>query len=325
MRLVTVTPAGRRPYLEILANYLLRRRDLIDHHQWWLNTRVPDDVAYIYRLADRYPSFFRVVAKPVGPQDRIGYTIWRYMSECTDAETIYLRLDDDICYMADDAIQQMRDARMARPEPLLILGNIVNNAVCSHFHQRAGLLPNSWGTVANDCMDANGWRSGAFARRLHRRFLKDLAAGRETWWRRAAMPVDGTARFSINAICWRGDDFREIPETRGGEVDEEPFLTADMPRRLGRPNVICTDALFGHYAFLTQRPFLERTSPEILASYRQLSEQAAASPHLPLLEQSYLRVRRAVGVSGWYAEQGFAKAGELYRTGKQFVRGRRAA
>jgi hypothetical protein len=70
MRLVTVTPAGRRPYLEILANYLLRRHDLIAEHQWWLNTRVPEDVAYIYRLADRYPSFFRVIAKTVGPLDR---------------------------------------------------------------------------------------------------------------------------------------------------------------------------------------------------------------------------------------------------------------
>lgn len=326
MRLVTVTPAGRRPYLEILANYLLRRRDLIDQHQWWLNTRVPEDVAYIYRLADRYPSFFRVISKPIGPLDRIGYTIWRYMSDCTDADAIYLRLDDDICYMADDAIAQIRDARLAQSEPLLILGNIVNNAVCTHFHQQAGLLPSSWGVVGNDCTDGLGWRSGAFARRIHRRFLKDLAAGRETWWRRAPMPIDGTARFSINAICWRGEDFQALPETRGGEVDEEPFLTAELPRRLNRPNVVCQQALFGHYAFFTQRPFLERTSPEILASYRSISEQAAAAgPQLALLEQSYLSARRLVGVSGWYAERSVAKAGDLIRSGKQALRKRRAA
>jgi hypothetical protein len=324
MRLVTVTPAGRRPYLEILANYLLRRRDVIDHHQWWLNTRVPEDVAYIYRLADRYPRFFRVLAKPVGPQDRIGYTIWQYMSDCTEAETVYLRLDDDVCYMADDAIEQMYSARLAQPEPFLILGNIVNNAVCSHFHQQAGLLPRSWGVVNNDCMDRLGWRSGAFARRIHRRFLKDIAMGRETWWRRAAMPIDGMARFSINAICWRGEDFAGLPEVHGGEVDEEPFLTVDAPQRLGRPNVVCTEALFGHYAFLTQRPYLERTSPEILASYRRVSEQAAATwPSFPLAEQSSLRVRRAVGVSGWYAEQGLAKAGDLFRSGKRLIRNRR--
>ena len=87
MRLVTVTPAGRRPYLEILANYLLRHRDVIAEHRWWLNTRVPEDVAYIYRLTDRYPEFFKVLAKPMGAPDRVGYAIWQYMSECIESES----------------------------------------------------------------------------------------------------------------------------------------------------------------------------------------------------------------------------------------------
>ena len=325
MRFVTVTPAGRRQYLEILANYLLRRRDVIAEHRWWLNTRVPADVAYIYRLADRYPDFFKVVAKPVGPIDRIGYTIWNYMCDCTESDTVYLRLDDDIVYMTDDAITHMRDARLANPEPFLILGNIVNNAVCSHFHQQAGLLPTSWGAVGNDCMDPLGWKSGAFARRVHRRFLKDIAAGRETWWRKAAMPIDGQARFSINAICWRGEDFRGIPEIDSREADEEPFLTAVLPARLGRPNVVCTPALFGHYAFFTQRKYLEQTSPEILARYRHIAEQAAGGGYtLPIWEHSVLSARRAWGVSTWAAEQSVIKAQDLLRGGKDRLR-RRAA
>jgi hypothetical protein len=323
---VTVTPAGRRQYLEILANYLLRRRDVIAEHRWWLNTRVPADVAYIYRLADRYPDFFKVETKPVGPTDRIGYTIWQYMCDCTESDTIYLRLDDDIVYMTDDAITRMRDARLANPEPFLILGNIVNNAVCSHFHQQAGLLPTKWGAVANDCMDPLGWKSGAFARRVHRRFLKDIAAGRETWWRKAALPIDGTARFSINAICWRGEDFRGVPEVDGRlEADEEPFLTAVLPGRLGRPNVVCPEALFGHYAFFTQRKYLEQTSPEILARYRRIAEQAAGGDFtLPIWEAGVLGARRAWGVSTWAAEQGVARTKDLFRGGKDKLRKRAA-
>lgn len=321
MRLVTVTPAGRRPYLEILANYLLRRRDVIAEHQWWLNTRVPEDIAYIYRLTDRYPDFFRVVSKPVGPSNRVGFVIWQYMKECTESDTVYLRLDDDICYMADDAIVQMRDYRLANPEPFLVLGNIVNNAVCSHFHQRAGLLPLSWGAVGNECMDERGWRSGAFAARVHRRFLKDLTANQQDAWRRCAMPINGMARFSINAICWRGEDFRLLPETRDGDVDEEPFLTAEAPSRLDRPNAVCTDALFGHYAFYTQRRYLERTSPEILARYRRLSEQAAAGTKLPALEQNYLLARRCLGMSTWYV----SRAGKMIRNGGRYLIDRRAA
>lgn len=327
MRVVTVTPAGRRRYLEVLASYLLRRRDVIAEHRWWLNTRRPEDVAYIYHLADRYPDFFRVVAKPCGPKDRIGYVIWQYMSECTERDTLYIRLDDDVCYMADDALAQLRDHRLRRREPLLVVGNIVNNAVCTHFHQQAGLVPKSWGAVAAECMDELGWKSGAFARRVHRRFLKDLEAGRETWWKQVELPIDGTRRFSINAISWLGDDFRDVPEVNGGAVDEEPFLTAELPTRLGRPNEACSAALFGHYAFLTQRKFLEQTSPEILARYRRIAlSPAGAEPHgLPLWERGTLATRRAWGVTTWATGRSAAKAGDALRASKRWVRSRRAA
>jgi hypothetical protein len=315
MRLVTVTPAGRRPYLEILANYLLRHRDVIAEHRWWLNTRVPEDVAYIYRLTDRYPDFFRIVAKPVPPSDLVGYTIWQYMSDCTEPDTIYLRLDDDICYMAGDAIVQMRDYRLAYREPFLVLGNIVNNAVCTHFHQQSGIVPISWGAVANECMDELGWRSGRFARRIHNKFLKDIAKGREARWKRTNMPFGGVTRFSINAICWFGEDFRGLTELYATDVDEEPFVTSTVPARLERPNAVCTQALFGHYAFWTQRRYLDRTSPEILARYRRLSEHAlpADGCTLPMWERTALGVKRCWGLSGWAAKQGVAKAGAALR------------
>jgi hypothetical protein len=315
MRLVTVTPAGRRPYLEILANYLLRHRDVIAEHRWWLNTRQPEDVAYIYRLADRYPDFFKVVGKPIAPSALVGYTIWQYMSDCTEPDTMYLRLDDDICYVAGDAITQMRDYRLTHPQPFLVLGNIVNNAVCAHFHQQAGVVPASWGVVGNDCLDEFGWRSGRFARRLHQRFLKDIVKGREERWKNAPIPFAGTTRFSINAICWYGDDFRGLPELGADDIDEEPFITAVLPGRLGRPNEVCQRALFGHYAFWTQRRYLDRTSPEVLARYRRLAECALPSDgySLPFWEQTTLGIRRYWGMSSLAAKQSIAKAGEILR------------
>jgi hypothetical protein len=325
MRFVTVTPAGRRPYLEILANYLLRHRNGIAEHRWWLNTRVPEDVAYLYRLADRYPDFFKIVAKPIPPSERVGYVIWQYMSDCTEPDTIYLRLDDDICYLSGDAITQMRDFRLAHPEPFLVLGNIVNNAVCAHFHQQAGLLPKSWGSVANDCLDELGWRNGPFARRVHQKFLRDLAKGREERWKAASLPFEGLTRFSINAICWFGDDFRGIPELGSHEVDEEPFITAVMPSRLGRPNAVCSRALFAHYAFWPQRRYLDRAAPQVLARYRRLAAQAVpADVSLPLWEEAFLGARRLFGVSSWAAKQGASKAVGACRNGIRRIR-RRAA
>jgi len=306
MKFVTVTPAGRRQYLDILAAYLLRNRDKIDEHHWWLNTRVPEDVAYVHRLADRYPDFFRVVIKPKDPGLSLGGSIWSYLRDCTDPDTIYARFDDDICYMADDAVSNLRRFREENPEPFLVLGNIVNNAVCTHFYQRAGVVPTSWGAVANECMDEIGWRSPSFARRLHRRFLKDLEFGKQAKWKNVPMEIDGTRRFSINAISWYGRDFLGIPELDTDDIEEESFLTAVLPARMGRPNAVCTSALFGHYAFYTQRKYLEATSRDILARYRRLSSQVAAvdDQKRPLLLRTYEKLHWTAAETAWQAKNG---------------------
>ena len=186
----------------------------------------------------------------------LGGSIWCYLRECTAPDTIYARFDDDICYVAADAIANWRRCREANVVPFLVLGNIVNNAVCSHSHQQAGLIPTSWGTVENECMDAIGWKSSVFARRLHYQFLSDIERGEQARWQDVAIETDGMSRFSINAISWFGRDLSELAELKIDEIDEEPFLTEEVPARLGRPNVVCSGALFGHYAYYTQRKYL---------------------------------------------------------------------
>ena len=63
MRVVSVTPAGRRRYIEILVPHLLRQRHVIQEHHWWLNTNVAEDIAYIHQLCADHPDFFRVCVK----------------------------------------------------------------------------------------------------------------------------------------------------------------------------------------------------------------------------------------------------------------------
>lgn len=291
-RLVTVTPAGRRRYIEILANYLLRNRHVIDEHQWWVNTREPDDVACLLRLGDRYPDFFRVIFRPHREAEPIGHAIWRFMSTCVDAGTVYLRLDDDICYVAPGAIEAIHARRLADPHPFLVLGNIVNNAICSHAYQAAGLIPRWWGEIRQECMDDVGWKDGAVAVRMHRWFQGLVRGGRVEGLAAVRFPFDGRSRFSINAICWNGHDMAALPERDRCDVDEEPFLTVDVPRRLGRPNVICPEAIFSHFAFYTQRPFVESIAPELLHHYRQLS----GTPDMTLAGGSGLREAFGIGL-----------------------------
>ncbi len=305
MRLITVTPAGRRRYLEILANYLLRNRHVIDEHHWWVNTRNPDDLAYLHQLVDRYPNFFRLVVKPIDAAASIGPQIWSYLSDCTDPDTNYLRLDDDICYVADDAIRQLRDYRIANPDPFLVLGSIVNNAICSHYFQKAGRIPISWGNVAEECLDPIGWESPRFAYLLHRQFLRDLSLGYESKWKGCENSFDGLHRFSVNAICWSGKDMQQVAELHHPGIEEEVYLTETLPQRFKRPAVICSDALFGHFAFYTQRKYIELLAPQILDQYRRLSLEGGAGkiPSPKAFDYARLGWEHGIGRTKWIARE----------------------
>jgi hypothetical protein len=270
-RVISVTPAGRKRYLEVLVPYLLRHRHVIDEHHWWLNTRNEGDRDYVLSLCRQYPDFFRVHDRPVN--DALGRhgSIWGFWRHAVERDAVYLRFDDDICYMADGAVEALLRHRLSRRQPLFVLGNIVNNAVCGHFHQQAGLIPPAWGRIGLDCLDRRGWEDPALTRRLHRLFLADIVRGRVESWKRAPMPFDGVSRFSINAMSWFGRDLADLPELAVDATPEEFFLTSILPRRLNRPNEICGDALFGHFAFFPQRDMVERLAPELLAGYRKIA------------------------------------------------------
>jgi hypothetical protein len=134
----------------------------------------------------------------------------------------------------------------------------------------------AWGSVDNECLDRNGWVRGGFARRLHGLFLKELGRGRLERWKQIALPIDVARRFSINVISWLGEDLCGVPEIALDNVEEELFLTESLPARLGRPNAACSDALFSHFAFWTQRPALEWMWPELVGHYQAIAERRPA-------------------------------------------------
>src|SRR5277367_6569424 len=102
MRLITVTPAGRKRYMELLVTYLLRSRDVISEHHWWLNTHDRDDIAYIHSTAAQYPDFFKVVSLPLPPRSKEkafdSFQIHRFFEHACWPDAVYVRLDDDIVW-----------------------------------------------------------------------------------------------------------------------------------------------------------------------------------------------------------------------------------
>lgn len=309
-KLVSVTPAGRKAYLEILVPQLLQNRQHIHEHHFWVNTNLQEDITYLESLARQYPDFFKLNRRAFYDASRPNNSIWQYFQDYTDADTIYLRLDDDICYIAPDAIPNIAAYRLAHPEPFLVLGNIVNNAICSYYHQQRGFLPLSWGRVGKMCMDPIGWDSKLFAHRLHNRFLHDIRNGTTDRWKFAPQTLDGFERFSINVICWFGKDMAQVPErlipnlyvqplthplNQSGMNNEEVALTEYLPAKFNRPNVICGDALFGHFAYYTQRTYLEGITT-LLQDYHSLADPEFARAYQ--LKRHVDRVVKPLSVVG---------------------------
>jgi hypothetical protein len=297
-KVVTVTPAGRRRYLEILVPYLLANREQIAEHHFWLNTRDQKDIEYIYRLTEQYPDFFKVKSREVFDRKLPGHCIWQYWQDCVDEDTIYIRLDDDICFVGKDSIPKLIAFRLNNPDPFFIYGNVVNNALCSHVHQLMGIIPKSWGTVQFKCMDEVGWFKSRFPARVHKLFIADLRNGMTDRWKFPPITLSDYRRFSINVVCWFGKDLREIeeitvqdlrtlrlrhPETGEDLSHEEAFTSQYVPAKFGRPCVIYGEALFSHFAFYPQRPYLEK--------YTALLDWYAALAAVHLDPSTALRLR----------------------------------
>ncbi|HEX8280960.1 MAG TPA: hypothetical protein VF551_06265, partial [Chthoniobacterales bacterium] len=253
-RVITITPAGRKSYLEILAPYLLANRAHIDEHHFWVNTNSGTDIAYLESLAAQHPDFFKLKRRPVHDTWRLCDSIWHYFQDYVEDETVYIRFDDDICYIAPEAIPRLIACRVAERAPFLVFGNVVNNSICSYYQQERGLIPRNWGRVKKICKDRVGWKSGRFAARLHQLFLADVKQDRVARWELPRQLLPNYDRFSINVICWFGHDLKGLPELAipnlytdplrhpltGKRIeDEESTLTEYLPAKLGRPCLIC--------------------------------------------------------------------------------------
>ena len=265
-RIIT-TPAGRQRYMEILFKHLKREYENNGFHEWnlWVNTNNTNDIYYMKYLADNH-KWIKLIEIPDIKDTSIS-NIHKFFKLACNPDCVYLRLDDDIVFLENGFCDKMFKYRIENPEPFLVYGNIINNAVISHIHQKYGCF-NYHKLGGYKCMDDVGWNDAEYAEAIHRQFIKDVKENNIDKWKRTftLWVCDKYERVSINAICWLGSTFKEFD----GEVgnDEEDWLSVVKPKMLGRPNVIINDAICCHFAFHTQRNHLDNT--DILHQYRDL-------------------------------------------------------
>lgn len=253
-KIVAVTPAGRRRYMELLKKQLEKYREVLDEWQVWKNTTDSDDVEYIEALKS---DFVRVIECPTSVDG--NRSINSFFQSCDDPGAIYVRFDDDVIVLDSlDAFKRFLDFRIDNPEYPIVYANILNNAIVTWVQQKHGNLP---GETGYECMDPIAWGDPEFAKKVHDTVLENTRDLRrfyfENWHLR------NYERVSINCISWIGT--LDVPR----EGDEELHISVELPRGLGKHNCVFGEYCVVHFAFFTQRAELERAG--YLERYRRRS------------------------------------------------------
>ena len=278
-RIVVVCPAGRRELLDIMRRYVERERPLVDEFHLWINTDNRDDLAYMYSLAAADPNFYFLVSMPKQPRfNRRHKTICYFFRFAIDPDTIYIRIDDDVCWMTEGCLEALVAHRLAYPDAYLVYGNIANSSHFMALHQQAGAFDPGF-KIEYALSHATNRLSIPAALAAHRAFLlmaEDLAAGGNRqdllapWICFDRHIFEAGRHNDVNMISWFGKDFAEWKGICPPQVFEETWICLNMPCKYGgRIHEACGAALCSHYASLVQYPGLTK-HPDILERYRKL-------------------------------------------------------
>jgi len=259
-KVVIVIPYGRKRYTEILLSHLMREIDIIDEIRFWLNTSDYSDIAWVKSL--KHPK--------ITIDEREGllnfgtfHAIHYFFNRCTEPDTVYIRIDDDIVWLDNNFIKTLATYRIHNPEPFLVYPNIVNNAIIDFIHQKNGALKASF-EIGYACMDKIGWDEPLVAEEKHDNFLSSL--DNLDKFRFDIWVLQHYERCSINCIAWLGEEFAKFHGVV--EPDEEQWLSVTKPQQILKPCVVYGQPICVHFSFYTQRQHLDKTG--ILERYKEL-------------------------------------------------------
>ncbi len=263
-RIVCVTPAGRRRYLRLLIPYVLSC-PRVDRYDLWVNTPDPADLAFLEAVAG-IDDRIRLVPLPEGKKPGPA-AIGAFWPGATDADTVYVRFDDDVVWIDPAFFDTFLAFRLQHPEYFAVAPLVINNAMSTYLLQTFGKVRTSR-PVGPDRFDPIGWINPTLARSLHVFFQELVAADEVQRLACGRVPLSVNC-FSINCISWLGRDFAAF----GGQVpkgeDEEAAASCTLALRAGRINGVETAAVAAHFAFYTQRELMDQSG--LLGGYVRLA------------------------------------------------------
>ncbi len=268
-KIIATTPAGRQRYLEILLPYILKDRGIIDEYHLWVNTSNASDIKYIKSFQERFPDFIKLVWSPLTPNG--SASVYPFYQYCIESNTIYIKIDDDICFIEDGAFERLLRFRVAHPEYFLVYPNIINNVICSHINQRLGNFSITTGICNYDPFCEQGWKSGIVAATIHSAFIEKLKEGSLNDYKYKQWILHQFERTSINFVAWFGEEFAKF-NGQIGFVDDEQWLSVFKPKEIDKFNAICGEALVAHFAYYTQVKYLE-SHTNLIQSYKEIAHE----------------------------------------------------
>lgn len=280
-RVVVCVPSGRYRYLRVLLPYLLadRNASIVDEVRLWVNTDVVTDLEYFHRMEQTFPKVKRAFAsgqlnKALYDARRAHYqyndSIYRFYASCVEDDTIYVKVDDDICFIHDEFFNNMLSAVIAREvNNYACVANVFNIPYVTKVLQERGKIEDKLGRSTGDPRCPFACTDGEFAAYIHKQFL-DLAESNNT----KELYFNGReiyGRQRIGVMAWTGKSFQQF----GGQVGprDEVELTTRIPELLQKPLWMAGDALVCHFAFSHQRAVLEDQT-NILGRYLLLGFNA---------------------------------------------------
>ena len=129
---------GRKSRVEILRCFLERNLAInggwLDEIHWVKNTDKEPDLAYLDEILASSPYYKLIELEGVG---FIGYGYaWSHL----ERGNLYVKIDDDVVWFADDTIPRIVSMKHDHPEYLLVSANVINSPLMGWVHYHMGAM-----------------------------------------------------------------------------------------------------------------------------------------------------------------------------------------
>ncbi|KAB8342806.1 hypothetical protein FH972_022404 [Carpinus fangiana] len=132
---------GRARYVDILDCYLKRNLavngGVLDEVHFLKHTERQDDLAFLHDLVEAEPEHYKAFDTP---RHCVGGDYGCMWEVAADRDALYVKIDDDIIFIDDDAITHLVQSRIDNPDPFGISANIVNTPVTTYIHYHSGAI-----------------------------------------------------------------------------------------------------------------------------------------------------------------------------------------